>query len=437
MTINKFGVLGKSMAWENLLCQLGIPFKTYDISENYDFTDITALVLQTSDCISHLAGELFSLETDSILIDTPPFCQREFAEKALANLEVLMIDLEKTFSKISKRRQFYYERSELPSERVNIFSHYDVIQYVNNFLVEAFQKRGKTLMGCSGLPENKPLFIFRIDTDFAEKKEITALSELCRKYEIAATWFVDVYSENILQYYESFTDQEIGLHCDKHYVYKNKKKNYDNIKSGLDKLLDHNISPAGFAAPFGDWNTALEEALFEHNFSYSSEFAFAWDSLPIVREQNGKKLLQIPIHPISPGRLRRSHFSQKEMLDYYIKLIDKNCEMGIPAVIYHHPAHGMLDLIEDIFKYVKARKINNLSMYSYAAWWLRRYASLSEKEIPEFCKPLILKEQNSEFTIAHQRIYRKNWRWYLYEYESYKSRRYFKKHGYPAHIISR
>jgi hypothetical protein len=462
--MNKIGILGRLSGWENVLCQLGIPFK---VLENQDdlrlHADIDALILSGGYCVTDLAGLQAILNENAIIIKTPAGNEVgqfetasrsivwkdeeyrfevgiEFEEKeqdSSGAVKYFPFNLDEITHNTVKRRQFYYERRELPSERVNVVNHYEIIRFVRNFLVDSFQEKGKELWGYASLPEGKPLFIFRIDTDFAEEKELLALTELCRKYGIAATWFVDVHSEKLLQYYEAMDDQEIGLHCDRHYVYKDRSANYENIKSGLDKLLNHQISPFGYAAPFGEWNAAMEDALSELDFSYSSEFAFAWDSLPVVRKQKGNMLLQIPIHPVSPGRLRRSHFSQKEMLDYYINRIEQNRSLDLPAIIYHHPAHGMLDLIEDIFKYIKENEFDNLTMHSYASWWLKRYESLSQTDTSELFQAIRLDPQYREFPEDYNRIYEKNWRWYLYEYEASKGKRYFKKHGYPAQIKSR
>jgi len=290
-------------------------------------------------------------------------------------------------------------------------------------------------LGYSTLPGNEPLFIFRIDTDFASIKEIGVFYELCNNYNISATWFVDIHSEEILEYYQAFRNQEIGLHCDRHFVYKNKTDNLRNIRNGLNQLKAHKIYPAGFAAPFGEWNTQLEESLFELDFIYSSEFSFAYDSLPIIRKNDNQNLLQIPIHPISPGRLRRSHFNTAEMIDYYIKQIESCRRLNLPAIIYHHPSHGLSNLIEAIFKNIKQESINNLTMLSYASWWLKRHESIINGSSAELLDIVTLEKQIRKFPSDYERKYKKNCRWYLSEYESNQGRRYFQRHGYPSKLL--
>ncbi|MDP8321392.1 MAG: hypothetical protein RAO94_03470 [Candidatus Stygibacter australis] len=464
MSINKLCILGQSEMWENLLIQIGIPYDIFNASDQVSRkTKYSALIFVDiiSDEKLQILRKRFGKKV--IFIFTSVWGR---LKKRLKSEEKLIwsgeeyrfgfqmeiyesefgvertryffpIKLNDLTVGVSQRRQFYYSRQELPSERVSMINYREITRFVKNFLVDAFKKSGKELLGYGSLPDEKPLFIFRIDTDFAEIGEIKALYEICRKYGISATWFVDVHDNAILEYYKAMQDQEISLHCDKHYVYQDKVNSLENIQVGLNKLLDHKISPAGFAAPFGDWNQALEEVLFESGFTYSSEFSFAWDSLPVMRKQGKQRLLQIPIHPISPGRLRRSHFSQEEMLDYYLKVIDNNVKSNIPAIIYHHPAHGMLNLIEEIFKYLKANNINNLTMHSYASWWSKRCEVLeldSDDELYEFSQ---LENEFYEYPEDFARIYKKSWRWYLYEYEANKGRRHFKKYGYPAKILAR
>jgi len=464
MSINKMCILGQSAMWENTLIQLGIPYDTFaapdQLNQKVHYSALIIIDLISDEKLQALRKHFGNAV---IFIFTPSWGRLKKTlkvEEKLSwsgekyrfgiqmNVFVSKFGVERTryFFPIklddlplgaSQRRQFYYSRQELPSERVSVINYHEITRFVKNFLIDSFRKASKKLYGYAGLPDKKPLFIFRVDTDFADIGEIKALYELCKKYGISATWFIDVHSEEILEYYKTMQDQEISLHCDKHYVYPDKANNLENIQEGLNKLLDHKISPAGFAAPFGDWNPALEEALFELDFTYSSEFGFAWDSLPIIRKQGQKRFMQIPIHPISPGRLRRSHFNHEEQLDYYLKVIENSKKSYIPAIIYHHPAHGMLDLIEKIFKYVKANRINNLTMHSYGSWWMKRYEVIEQGNDDELLNMCKLENEFREYPEDFARIYKKSWRWYLYEYEANKGRRHFKKHGYPAKNIAR
>ena len=134
---------------------------------------------------------------------------------------------------------------------------------------------------------------------------------------------MDTDSEDRLNNYALFDKQEMAIHCDKHYIYDNTEDNYYNILKADKKLKKCEINATGFAAPFGEWNSSLDKTLQKLELEYSSEFALDYDDLPFYPYYNNEfsKVLQIPIHPISLGRLRRSHFNENEMLQYYINLI--------------------------------------------------------------------------------------------------------------------
>ncbi len=460
--MNTIGLSGKSDFWEGVLSQLGIPCRIFSISElkneKYKFAALI-IIQKISDeeltSIKRICGK------NTVIIYTPEwgragqkitgkdkFAWKDEEYRFEVETEVYQPEkdpgekeaffpLKHKFSSqgTSERKLFYYSRKELPSERVSKADHYEIIRFARNFLVEVFGQVGKVLSGYSTLPASEPLFIFRIDTDFAGIKESRALYELCNRYNISATWFVDVHSEEILDFYQTFQNQEIGLHCDRHFVYKDKADNLINIQNGLNRLMAHKIYPAGFAAPFGEWNAQMEETLFDLDFNYSSEFSFAYDSLPIVRRFANRNLVQMPIHPVSPGRLRRSHFNAAEMLDYYLKYVETCRKLNLPAIIYHHPSHGLIDVIEGIFKYIRNEGISNITMLSYASWWLQRFESLLHGESAELLETVSIEKQIREFPFDYARKYQKNWRWYLSEYESIRSRRYFKRYGYPAKLL--
>jgi len=152
--------------------------------------------------------------------------------EAFFNLDFKLPKADKT-----RRRKFYHENAELPDERVQSVNHFEIFCYFNNFLADCFIDKDQVLQAYSPLPDDMPLFIFRIDTDFADFNRIKALFILCEHYNISATWFVDVHSKEILDYYGSFRNQEIALHCDRHYLYKDAASNRANIKSGMDILM--------------------------------------------------------------------------------------------------------------------------------------------------------------------------------------------------------
>lgn len=275
----------------------------------------------------------------------------------------------------SLRKRFYAKRKELPSEIVARISKGKLRELVRISLERLHHKRGLPFIHKWYFPDSSEnVFIFRLDTDFCSSHQANKMVEICRKNGISATWFLDSSSKERLQNYAEMKDQELALHCDRHLVFSDYDSNKKNLEIGRDKLNSAGIEMKGFAAPYGDWNPELAKVMDDLNLEYSSEFTLDYDDLPFYPFVNGKfsEVLQIPIHPISLGRLRRSHFSPKEMLNYYLRLIDEKFLLHEPIIIYHHPHHEYLDILDQVFQFVNKYKIKKLTMLEYAKWWKKR-----------------------------------------------------------------
>ena len=297
----------------------------------------------------------------------------EYSEKS-GNVVILPFSINELILKQSSiRKRFYAERKELPSEVVSRVSKGKIREIVFQIVQQCFLKLNIPLIQKWYYPSgNKNVFIFRIDTDFCSAEDAKNLYALCEKYGINATWFVDTNDEKMLsEVYPSFTQHEIALHCERHKVYDSYKENCDNILCAQEKLKQYDLNVKGFAAPFGEWNEALGKALEDLNFEYSSEFGLDYDDLPFYPyfDDNFSSVMQIPVHPISVGRLRRSHFTNQEMTNYYRSIIDYKFSRNMPVILYHHPHHKKLNVLEEIFAYIQTKKPWNPTMHEFMKWW--------------------------------------------------------------------
>lgn len=274
------------------------------------------------------------------------------------------------------RKKFPAKRLELPSEIVAKISKHKIRKLIHKLILIAHQKRNLPLVRISEFPrEMKSLFMFRVDTDFCTPSQAKDLYELCRKHKIRGTWFVDTRKPQMLkQVYGKMKDQEIGLHCSRHLVFNDYERNKANLEIGLAELNKAGLTVKGFAAPFGDWNENLARSLEEKKFNYSSEFVLDYENLPFYPFYSGRfsKVLQIPIHPISTGRLRRSHFSLAEMWNYFKLYIDYCLARREAIILYHHPSHGHLEVWDKIFSYINHKKVPHLTFTEYAEFWKSR-----------------------------------------------------------------
>jgi peptidoglycan/xylan/chitin deacetylase (PgdA/CDA1 family) len=273
-------------------------------------------------------------------------------------------------------RSFYAKGSRLPFERIaaipkgsirhilsralQLLHHYCGLPYVHRWYFPA---------------KVQSMFNLRIDTDYANKQEIEKLYSLVKAMNIPATWFVDVKSqEDCIEIFAAMEGQEIGIHGYEHREYLEYKDAVENIRKAMDIFQMHGIEAEGFAAPYGVWKEELARASTHCGFVYSTEFSYDYDGLPSFPIVNGSEIstLQVPIHPISIGSLRRQGFSVQEMKEYFSHVITMKVQRREPVFLYHHPKNGYEEVLCDIVETIRQQKIPVITLGKYARWWQQR-----------------------------------------------------------------
>ena len=319
-------------------------------------------------------GKIFISKRGELLDENLQIC----SEKIGKGLRVILpFDVNRLILNIdSKRKKFYADRQELPSEIVANISKNKIRQIVRISL--------EFLHHCRDLPfvqkwyypnGEKNIFIFRVDTDFCSAENTKKLHQICQENEIRGSWFVDTTSDDKLaNVYAKMKNQEIGLHCFRHLVFKDYQQNFDDFKKGISQLKKAEIKSTGYVAPFGDWNENLGKVIADFGFQYSSEFTLNYDDFPFFPFVDGtfSKTLQIPIYPISMGRLHRSHFSETEKLTHYKQVILEKMITNEPIILYHHPEQLRFELWHEIFTFINENKIHKMTMNEFANWWQKR-----------------------------------------------------------------
>ncbi len=446
----KIGLLNKNFAWETLLLQEGNFFKIIEAGENLE--NYNLIIITSTSKIDFSLLSSYLKKGGAVLCETKKFAELSnkmlyskkvrykiaesnsfFSSVGLVDidnfiyftdkLEYLDKNLKISYEKIEKghlllfpfdlkdifsnhkfsRKKFYFPRKELPSEDVSNVSKYKFLKLVSKSLEFLFDKMNLPYITKWFYEKDyKNVFIFRVDTDFCKMEDAKALSELIQKYKIPTTWFVDTNnSEMIKNFYSKLPDNnEIAFHSHRHLVFKDIKQNKENIAKGLEILNKFGIYSKGFSAPFGEWNISLQKAI--EQFDYSSDFAYDYDnfpSYPYVAE-NFSETLQIPPHPISVGRLIRSHFSQNEMIDYYFYILNYLKNEHLPIIFYHHPHHKYFEVFNRIFKKITDdNKIKKLTMYEFYTLWRKRLKISSE---------IFIKKDNIEGVKQYIRVIYKN-----------------------------
>ena len=188
-------------------------------------------------------------------------------------------------------------------------------------------------------------------------------------------WFIDAKShEQWLSRFKDFGQQDVGIHCYEHMTFPTEEKNLQNILKALSLMNAEGLHPKGAAAPYGTWNASISSVFEQIGAGFSSEFGLDYDDLPFFPFVEGKfsPVLQIPIHPICVGSMRRTGYSANEMKKYFLQLIDTKLMQREPLCLYHHPTHHHLNLFADIFDYIRSKNIDNYSYVEYASWWRKR-----------------------------------------------------------------
>jgi hypothetical protein len=273
-------------------------------------------------------------------------------------------------------KNFYAPRERLPAERVSLVSKGEVRHLLHRSFEYLHHVRGLPYVHLWHVPHGqRNISAFRVDTDTSKRDEVDALYRIARDNGVGLSWYLDVKShETWLQHFRFMVDQEIGIHCYEHHTYPDVEANLKNISRARHVLDAAGLAAVGFTAPYGTWSHALAGAVDRLGFEYSSEFSFAYDTLPLYPELNGTPYhtLQIPIHPICIGSLKRIGYTDGQARDYFRMVIERKLLRDEPLFFYHHPSHRGWEIVRFIFQLLAERGIENTTFADYGRWWKTR-----------------------------------------------------------------
>ena len=275
-------------------------------------------------------------------------------------------------------RAFYARHDRLPTERVSRVSRGEISSLIHDALAFLHHARSIPYAHLWYYPgTRRNVLSFRIDTDGSERGDIDGLYDMLRSASVPATWFLDVSAhEDWLAHFKRCEGHEIGLHCYRHRLHEDLRDQESDWQRGLALIRAAGFSPVGMAAPFGAWSPAVGQVIDRLGLSYSSEFSYAYDTFPVVPSVPGGALrtLQLPIHPVSTGSLRRSGFSIRHMKEYFIAVAESLLARDLPLAFYHHPTQRAPGVFEALFDHIRARGIAPVRMDAMAQWWSGRMA---------------------------------------------------------------
>ncbi|MCU0453125.1 MAG: hypothetical protein MUE68_05670 [Bacteroidetes bacterium] len=274
------------------------------------------------------------------------------------------------------RKSFYSNGPRLPFERVAAVDKAPLRRIVSTSLRHLHHARGAWYAHTWYYPEDaSSVFALRIDTDRGSAGEVEGLFEFLRERRVRATWFVDVGTQqDFLWRYAQMQGQEIGIHCFEHRVFPDAKRNHANILKARDAFRTLRVGAVGFAAPYGRWSSVLGTVIADFRFLYSSEFSFDFDNLPSrpVLGTDRRGALQVPVHPISIGSLRRQGYDHTAIRSYYERVVAEKRARREPLLFYHHPKDGQPEVLDALVRAASGPGVVHLTMQEYAEWWIDR-----------------------------------------------------------------
>ena len=321
-----------------------------------------------------------------------------FEKKSAGLLGLIGINLDIAWNNYKYTRKLFFGFGKKSAdETVSQLDRHSLIEVIKNSLKYLHFEQGLPFIRKWTSPTRKPVFGFRVDSDYGTKESMDRLYNLADNKGLSLTWFLHVQAhENWLSHFRKYQNQEIALHGYSHTSFETKPEIVADISKGNELLNKAGFEAKGFCAPYGTWNIHLEKALRSFSFDYTSEFTLVYEGYPI---SIGSNPTQIPIHPICTGSMSRKGYSSEDMIHYFEKVMTNKMSLYEPVLLYHHPLQPGLEAIEYIFKRAASEKLENLTFLEFADFWKKRkdvsFKSFFENEILEI-------ENSSDYNILFE-----------------------------------
>lgn len=294
---------------------------------------------------------------------------------------LLPFDLPSVLSRFDARpRQFVADSPVFPTETVSSAGRGEVRRLVANCLRFLLARQGLPYVHLSYVPGAGPsIFGYRVDTDFGPRSALETTAELAGRVGMKFSWYVNVRAHG--GHLDLFRElaragHDVQLHCYRHAVYPDYERNRANLARGKAEMEQAGLHVTGAVAPYGEWNPGLERAMAELGFLYSSEFGFAGDDLPSRPLIAGvrSRVLQVPVHPVSIGRLLAAHARVEQIERYYLNYVNRQAARAAPCLLYDHPERiaQSNEVLTRVLDHGVKRCGGWTTLTAYADWWRQR-----------------------------------------------------------------
>lgn len=292
---------------------------------------------------------------------------------------ILPFELERLLGRNrSAMRHFRLASDRLPAEAVSGVPRGEVRRLIGNCLRGLLDRLGLPYVRLSPFPPGcRGLGGLRVDTDAAIGADLDSTIDLAHRLGLTFTWFINTSlmpSEVPLPGAIIDSRQDIQLHCFRHRAYSDYKRALDDITTGIQQLADAGVRPSGYAAPYGEWSPGLQRAISDAGLDYSSEFGYAYDDLPVwpILGRGASRALQVPVHPICIGSLRRTRAVDEQVKQYYGELIRHRIARREPCLLYDHPTSTQTGVLESVVADLRRNCGHWTTITEYANWFRMR-----------------------------------------------------------------
>ncbi len=331
---------------------------------------------------------VIDLETDGSVLQeancgfTPQGAGAVYAGRLGQGWAVLLpFELSAVLAQHRSRPRSFYARTHKPLyETVARVNRGEVRRLAANGLRFLLAQTDRPYVRLSFVPgSHSSIFGFRVDTDFDPVGSIQAVAGIAAEAGMRFSWYLNVEAlgQNLNRTIQTLLKgHDIQLHCFHHTVYPDYERNFTNLQKGCELMREAGANPLGTVSPYGEWNREWNQAVTKLGLSYSSEFSLAYDDLPFRPVLNGDKgkVLQVPIHPISFGRLAAARSAPEEMVRYFKRHIDLQARRSEPCFLYGHPGKltRFANELQAVLGYGVARCGAWTTVTDYARWWMKR-----------------------------------------------------------------
>ncbi len=252
-----------------------------------------------------------------------------------------------------------------------------------------FKRAGLPLATKSPHPQGKLPLLFRVDADDFQVEASEKTLALSKKLGVPFTWFIDVQRHQPAgpDFMRKLIDagQEVQSHSWHHFTYRIGFLDRANIRNSYRILKQWGVETDGYCAPLGFWSPSLQKIFDAQGIAFSSEFAFAWDDLPIFPV--GSRALQIPIHPICASLILGSGGSPDAVRNHFTGYIDRQLSIQEPILPYFHPISDVATagpaLAEAFSDIVRDPKVLLMTYSQYNEFWRKRHDAKIEISFDE------------------------------------------------------